>query len=145
MSVYAEPHDTWCRRCSSITPHYMRGGCVACAIASLAHRRADDPDRHRTLSKRHQLQYQYKMTLEEYEAMLVAQDGHCATCPITPEQNGRALDVDHDHDCCPGKRSCGRCVRGLLCMECNKYMPKNEDQWRRWGEYLGYVDVVDHP
>lgn len=29
------------------------------------------------------------------------------------------LTVDHDHGCCPGDKSCGRCVRGLICMCCN--------------------------
>lgn len=27
--------------------------------------------------------------------------------------------VDHDHACCPGGRSCGQCVRGILCRKCN--------------------------
>lgn len=29
------------------------------------------------------------------------------------------LKVDHDHGCCRAERSCGRCVRGYLCHECN--------------------------
>lgn len=30
------------------------------------------------------------------------------------------LVVDHDHTCCPGSVSCGRCVRGFLCGHCNR-------------------------
>lgn len=29
------------------------------------------------------------------------------------------LVVDHDHTCCPGSVSCGLCVRGFLCGQCN--------------------------
>lgn len=29
------------------------------------------------------------------------------------------LVVDHDHNCCPGVHSCGQCVRGLICHQCN--------------------------
>ncbi|BCO56135.1 hypothetical protein MINTM005_13790 [Mycobacterium intracellulare] len=52
----------------------------------------------------------------DVQAMLEAQLGRCAVC-------GQAmLDdwvVDHDHSCCPGERSCGKCVRALLCRGCN--------------------------
>jgi hypothetical protein len=50
--------------------------------------------------------------------MYESQDRACAGChtPMPDEK----LEVDHDHACCPGKRSCGRCVRGLLCHPCNK-------------------------
>lgn len=58
----------------------------------------------------------YRLTVSEYEAMLEAQGGVCAICKQPPV---RRLCVDHDHSCCPGKRSCGRCVRKLLCHGCN--------------------------
>lgn len=41
----------------------------------------------------------------------------CGLCGATATE--RRLDVDHDHQCCPGQRSCGKCVRGFLCRPCN--------------------------
>lgn len=67
----------------------------------------------------YRLNYLYKISLEEYDFMLEQQDGHCALCLTTPEENGKRLAVDHDHECCPGTKSCGSCIRGLLCDICN--------------------------
>ena len=59
------------------------------------------------------------LTSEQYEALLVAQGGGCAICKgTTPYGRGR-FHIDPDHACCPGQRSCGKCVRGLLCGRCN--------------------------
>ncbi len=59
------------------------------------------------------------LTREQHDFMLMVQDWCCAVCkqelPPEPEPH-----IDHDHRCCPsGKRTCGRCNRGLLCARCN--------------------------
>lgn len=76
----------------------------------------------------------YRLSLDQYDVLAAAQGGVCAICrqrahgpscfggrPHGPTcQGGPPLAVDHDHGCCPTKgRSCGRCVRGLLCASCN--------------------------
>ena len=61
----------------------------------------------------------YGITEEEYNDILEAQNGGCAVCcSKTPGGVGR-FHVDHDHKCCPSGKSCGMCVRGLLCSRCN--------------------------
>lgn len=66
----------------------------------------------------------YNMTLDRYLEMLAEQDGFCAICkqPETAKRKTEGpvlLSVDHDHACCPGNKSCGKCVRQLLCHMCN--------------------------
>lgn len=62
-----------------------------------------------------ELKNKYKMTPEIYEEM--AKNGcHICNRHALPHKK---LHVDHDHKCCPDKKSCGLCVRGILCDACN--------------------------
>lgn len=61
----------------------------------------------------------HKISVTRYLEMLEAQGGVCAICKEPPPA-GQRLVIDHRHSCCPVKsRSCGKCVRGLLCGTCN--------------------------
>lgn len=62
----------------------------------------------------------FKRSVAWYDETLAKQDGHCALCPKVPL--GMRHYVDHDHDCCKGRKSCGKCVRGLLCARCNMFV-----------------------
>lgn len=64
----------------------------------------------------------YNLTAARYDRMLREQNGVCALC-FNPPPTGRRLAVDHDHACCPDRNySCGKCVRGLLCLRCNTHL-----------------------
>ena len=90
--------------------------CRACRTAYSAAWRKANPDKRRA----QEMSFKYGLTPEALNALLAKQGGVCAICG----RNGGGgrwgqLHVDHDHACCPGGRSCGKCVRGLLCHSCN--------------------------
>jgi hypothetical protein len=80
----------------------------------------------------------YSITEDQYQAILRSQDGRCALCRRARGVTKR-LAVDHDHACCIGPKSCGRCVRGLVCGPCNDILAHLRDDplaFLRGADYL---------
>ena len=59
----------------------------------------------------------HNTSLREVLSLQGITEPECAVCFSRDRRN---LCVDHDHRCCSGDRSCGECVRGILCRSCNR-------------------------
>lgn len=73
------------------------------------------------------LMRRYGITSEEYELRFEVQGGGCGVCGSKDSGTRGTFHMDHDHTCCPGRNSCGKCVRGILCESCNLVLGKVRD------------------
>lgn len=99
-----------------------------CAPGVLAEK--DQRDYRRNKRATH-LSRTFGLTAEQYEAMVVAQDGHCAQC-VRRDLPEKRLAVDHDH-------KTGR-IRGLLCADCNRGIGLFGDDPERLRAAADYLD-----
>lgn len=135
-----------CKTCGESDPEKFRTGnlsrCTACvdkrATQLARERRLRNPEKYARkfreqkakqkakdphCQKGWQVKHAYNITFEDYARLLESQDFGCAICSRVFDDfkiDGRYGDVDHDHACCDGPKSCGECVRGILCHLCNK-------------------------
>lgn len=136
-----------CRDCGEAKPlddFYFCGGrpqsyCRACSKARVKRWQSEHRDEHlqrrrdrwhangdnnRAHQRKARKRPTYGLTRQQLTELVDAAAGRCQLCgeaetQITRSGAIRSLSVDHDHACCPGKKVCGRCVRGLLCNDCN--------------------------
>jgi hypothetical protein len=130
-----------CNKCNETLPKdiFVYGKCKPCANKTQRERqailkldpvwRANRNAKAREAKRRNPRSYErrkkewlkslYKMTPEHYDQLLLSQNNVCAVCQQECKTT-RGLAVDHDHKCCPGNKSCGKCIRGLLCSNCNR-------------------------
>jgi hypothetical protein len=118
--------DEWLE-VSQFSKSKVRVDGLASACRGCVHRRS-----------RRALLARYNVTLEWYEEQLRAQGDGCAICATPPGR--KMLSIDHDHSCCPGKLSCGSCVRGLLCFHCNSTLGRFNDSQTRLRAAADYLD-----
>lgn len=117
---------------------YLYSLCRECRSLSSRNWNLANLDKHQENKFRYNLKF-YGLTPEKYREMLEEQGGVCKICGQPPCQGRTLLSVDHDHSCCPKGGSCGECVRGLLCEECNKaigIMRDSPERLRKAADYL---------
>src|SRR5271166_4215217 len=68
----------------------------------------------------------YGLTEEDCRAWLVKQGDACAVCRMPLSIMDR-FTIDHDHKCCDSVKTCGKCVRGILCVNCNAGLGNFDD------------------
>lgn len=110
-------HSGYCSMCGRYAQRLLRfRRCADCRDLAVARAAEESALRwvEKSCGKAGQLR-KYGLTVEQYDAMLAAQDGRCAICrqPPAPHLSMRELllFVDHDHTT--------QSVRGLLCHRCN--------------------------
>jgi Recombination endonuclease VII len=103
---------------------------------SASHDRVIMPEARARWKLTHKLK-RYGMTQEDFDRMLAAQ-GYACAMGREPFGEDSLICIDHDHACCPDeKRSCGKCVRGLLCVSCNTALGIIERKYEIARAYLG--------
>jgi len=86
--------------------------------------RAKHPEHLAELAVKYNAKY-YGLEIEQYEAEIERRGGLCDICK-QPQEDKR-LAVDHDHNCCPERRACDKCRRGMLCENCNNMLGRAHD------------------
>ncbi len=125
-----KPYADFCKAAAS--PDGYAWECRVCNRARHTARIEADP----TYVRRRHLRVRYGLSLEAYDSLLAEQGGRCAICGTAPEG---VLYVDHDHECCPGIKTCGECIRGLLCDACNRGLGYFRDNHERLQSAINYL------
>jgi hypothetical protein len=104
---------------------------------------------YRALRRRSRIRKAYKLTPACVVSLLEAQHYACAICGCGIGQDfdpvacrvgvDYPFQVDHDHACCPTQQTCGRCIRGLLCVECNHGLGRFHDDAARLTRAAQYI------
>lgn len=118
--------------------------CKACSAAYIREYYAKNPDKAASNRSKQAIRdsgknarIRHRISIFEHDEMLKKYDGMCWSCQVRP-----GTSVDHDHSCCPGRFSCGRCVRGILCHQCNTALGLLGDSQETIKKLLEYARLV---
>lgn len=81
--------------------------------------------------------HKYGLMPEDFQKLLASQNFQCALCPAKYKDD--QWHLDHDHRCCPERRACEKCIRGILCHKCNLGLGFVEKNIEDIDKVLSYV------
>lgn len=85
----------------------------------------------KTTGRAEKLWQRYRLTVEDYDTMLAAQEGRCGICRTDVCATHTFLSVDHDH--------ATGVIRGLLCHSCNVKVERYEGAGTATGVFAEWI------
>lgn len=86
----------------------------------------------------------YKIDNKKFEKMFDDQNRSCAICKKENPDGNNGWHIDHDHNCCVGPKTCGECVRGILCSSCNKGIGHFFDSKEYLVNAINYLERIEN-
>jgi Recombination endonuclease VII len=115
--------------------------CKSCHTARVTAYSKANPEKvnalKRVYHKANHRRIKYKLSPDDINKKLEEQGNKCQICK---QDISNAFCVDHDHACCLGRKSCGKCVRGLLCQRCNRGLGNFHDSAETLQASINYLD-----
>lgn len=123
----------------NMSKSYHWSVCKTCNRIKRKHYRKAYYERNKDALKQQNIARRYGLSPEQYRDMIA---NGCEVCgKKEPEVK---LCVDHDHSCCPGQYTCGKCVRGILCSSHNMIlgqMKDNHEHLQAMAKYIRKITV----
>src|SRR6266542_803984 len=134
-----------CSKCSIEKPladfYKNKGQCKSCMAAYMREYYVNNPEKaednrlkQRERDKKVNRFYKHGITEKIWLDMLGRFNGMCWSCKERP-----ATVIDHDHSCCDKMFSCGNCIRGVLCHQCNTALGLLKDNYMYIENLLVYI------
>lgn len=75
----------------------------------------------------------YKMSTKE-----LARRESTESCELCGDRL-KVPHIDHNHKCCAGRTTCGKCIRGTICDGCNRGLGFFKDDIERLRKAIAYL------
>jgi hypothetical protein len=108
--------------------------------------RKNNPEKAKAIANRNKYK-RYNITEEIFNELVAIQGNKCIICykPFLCTSRYNTPHIDHDHKCCNTNcKCCGKCIRGLLCYDCNTFLGKIKDNPEVTDRASNYLRENEH-